>query len=149
MLPANRRKTTVKTKESGQKTGKKRRKQPQRPGKAMEKARETLKGLSNETQNIVKQVNARDIVTMARRSAQAALKVLTDIMKDTDTDPRARIMAAREVITRAYGQAPKHVVHTMAAGLLKDEVEQAAIIIMRQRQPKLLNSPTPLKKVSK
>lgn len=117
-----------------------------RPGRALERAQETLKGLDPKAQSIARRANARDIVTMARKSAQQALNTLTSIMDDKDADPRARIMAAKEVLCRAYGQAPKHVVHTMVGQLQTTEIEQAALIIMRQNHPEMLiDSSTPLK----
>lgn len=128
---------------------KKKKKRMPKGNKGIERAKKSLEGLEPNAQKLVQRANARDIVSMARRSCEKALKVLTDIMSDPEADPRARIMAAKEVITRGYGQAPRHVVHTMAAGLAKDELEQAAMIILRRRLESAHDSPAKLKVVPK
>jgi len=57
----------------------------------------------------------------ARQHTADAMKVLTEVMKDTTQPAAARVAAVKEIFDRAYGKATQHIAGDADAPAIKTE----------------------------
>ena len=73
----------------------------------------------------------QDLTVIARKFTKKALKTLLSIMEDPSAPANARILAAKEILSRGHGQAPARI--DLARQLNDEDLERMAHVILQRR----------------